>query len=291
MVQQSPFCGKASEDANAHLQHFLEICNIFTIRGVTQDAVRLHLFLFSLLEKAKQWFYSNKEAVSTWEKCSNAFLAKSFPLGKINALQNKISTFQQLMDETIVKAWERMQDYISACPHHGMEEWFIIQSSYHRLIHTARKHIDVATRGSFFPLSIEEAHKLIEKMASNQSWDDESTLSRTHKVHQLEGVDMLTTKIDLLMKKLENPGLDHLKMVDARVTCEECGEIGHMGVNFLTVYQNANFVGHSNNSFHLNQGFNSRWNKPSFPFDNRQQGGNGQNFNRNEPQLTDIIRD
>jgi hypothetical protein len=25
MVQQSPFCGKASEDANAHLQHFLEI--------------------------------------------------------------------------------------------------------------------------------------------------------------------------------------------------------------------------------------------------------------------------
>jgi hypothetical protein len=23
MVQQSPFCGKASKDANAHLQHFL----------------------------------------------------------------------------------------------------------------------------------------------------------------------------------------------------------------------------------------------------------------------------
>jgi hypothetical protein len=25
MVHQSPFCGKASEDANAHLEHFLEI--------------------------------------------------------------------------------------------------------------------------------------------------------------------------------------------------------------------------------------------------------------------------
>jgi hypothetical protein len=33
------------------------------------------------------------------------------------------------------------------------------------------------------------------------------------------------------------------------------------------------------------------WNKPSFPFDNHQQGGNGQNFNKNEPQLRDIIRD
>jgi hypothetical protein len=31
MVQQSPFCGKASEDANAHPQHFLEICSTFTI--------------------------------------------------------------------------------------------------------------------------------------------------------------------------------------------------------------------------------------------------------------------
>jgi hypothetical protein len=65
MVQQSPFCGKASKDANAHLQHFLEICIAFTIQGLTKDVVRLHLFQFSLLGKAKQWFYSNKEAVST----------------------------------------------------------------------------------------------------------------------------------------------------------------------------------------------------------------------------------
>jgi hypothetical protein len=108
MVQQSPFCGKASEDANAHLQHFLEICSTFTIRGVTQDVVHLRLFPFSLLRKVKQWFYANKEAVSTWEKCSNAFLTKFFPLGKTNALWKKISWFQQLMDETITEAWDRL---------------------------------------------------------------------------------------------------------------------------------------------------------------------------------------
>jgi hypothetical protein len=54
-----------------------------------------------------------------------SFLAKFFPLGKTIALQNKISGFQQLTDETIAEAWERLQDYISACHHHGMEEWFI----------------------------------------------------------------------------------------------------------------------------------------------------------------------
>jgi hypothetical protein len=65
MVQQSLFCGKASEDVNAHLQHLFKICITLTIRGLTQDAVRLRLFPFSLLGNAKQWFYSNKEAVST----------------------------------------------------------------------------------------------------------------------------------------------------------------------------------------------------------------------------------
>jgi hypothetical protein len=130
-----------------------------------------------------------------------------------------------------------------------MEEWFIIQSFYHGLIPSAQENIDAATRGSFFTLSIEEAHKLVEKMASNQSWDEEHTQTHTHKVHQLEEVDMLTAKIDLLMKRLENPGLDHLKMVDARVTCEECEETCDMDINCPMISQDINFVGHSKKWF------------------------------------------
>ena len=114
MVQASPFCGKAHEDANAHLQHFLEICSAFTIKGVTQEAICLRLFPFSLLGKEKQWFYSNRNAVDTWDKCSNAFLVKFFLMGKTNALRNKISSFQQQVDELIPKAWQRMQQYVTA---------------------------------------------------------------------------------------------------------------------------------------------------------------------------------
>jgi hypothetical protein len=58
MVQANPFSGKRNEDSNAHLQHFLEVCRTFTIRGVTDDAIHLHLFPFSLLRTAKQWFYA-----------------------------------------------------------------------------------------------------------------------------------------------------------------------------------------------------------------------------------------
>jgi hypothetical protein len=64
-----------------------------------------------------------------------------------------------------------------------------------------------------------------------------------------------------------------------------------MGINCTMVSQHINFIGNSNNGFCPNQGFNARWNKPSFLFDKRQQGGMGQNFNRSEPSLKDIVRD
>ena len=76
MVQANQFCGKAHEDTSAHLQYFLEICSTFTIKGVTKDAILLRLFPFSLLGKAKHWFYTNKDRNTTWDNCSTAFLAK-----------------------------------------------------------------------------------------------------------------------------------------------------------------------------------------------------------------------
>ena len=56
MVQASPFCGKANVDASAHLQQFLELCSTFVIKSVSQDAIRLRLFPFSLLGGVKQCF-------------------------------------------------------------------------------------------------------------------------------------------------------------------------------------------------------------------------------------------
>jgi len=108
MVQASQFGGKAHEDASAHLQHFLEICSTFTIRGVSKDTILLRLFPFSLLGKAKQWFYTNKDKHNTWDLCLTPFLTKFFPIAKTNALCGTISSFQQQYDESFTKAWERL---------------------------------------------------------------------------------------------------------------------------------------------------------------------------------------
>ena len=47
MVQASPFYGMASEDANAHLQNFLEVSSTINPRGTTMDNVHLRLFPLS----------------------------------------------------------------------------------------------------------------------------------------------------------------------------------------------------------------------------------------------------
>ena len=77
-----------------------------------------------------------------WDKCSTAFLAKFLQLGKTNALRGRISSFQRTGMESIPEAWERRQEYILTCPHHGMDEWLVLQSFYNGLTTTSRAYLD-----------------------------------------------------------------------------------------------------------------------------------------------------
>jgi len=147
-----------------------------------------------------------------------------------------------------------------------MEEWLIIQSFFNGLNRLAQNHIDAASGGSFLSFSVPEAKALIEKIASNQSWKGDRQQQPRKGVHQIDSIDMLAAKMDLLMKRLESPHQEANQVMDSRMTCEVCGETGHMGNSCPVTQEEAHFVGvnNSNNSgFHPQQGWNS---KPNLPF-------------------------
>ena len=81
-----------------------------------------------------------------------------------------------------------------------------MQTFYHGLTNSTRETMDAAARGAFLSLTLPAATTLVEKMASNQVQNEEcvQTRKRGGGMHQLQEVDMLSTKMDLLMKKLKD---------------------------------------------------------------------------------------
>jgi len=88
-------------------------------------------------------------------------------MSKTNALRGKISNFQHTSLESIPEAWERLQEYIRACPHHEMEDWLMLQNYYEGLTPMSKGHVDATTGGAFLSLTIKNATTLIEKMVAN----------------------------------------------------------------------------------------------------------------------------
>ena len=128
---------------------------------------------------------------------------KILPAGQNKCPARKISSFQQTGMESIPEAWERLQEYILAYPHHGMDKWLVLQSFYNGLTTTSRANIDAATRGAFLNLTIAKSKALVEKMVSNQGWSDERLQPRTKGMHTVKETDMIAAKLDLLIKKME----------------------------------------------------------------------------------------
>jgi hypothetical protein len=83
-------------------------------------------------------------------------------------------------------------------------------------------------------------------------------------MHQLKEVDMLSAKMDLLMKKLEDQANEKQEVMhihDSRMTSEECGNTRHTRNNYPETHEDVNFV--NNNYFHPQQ--NQEWNQQQRP--------------------------
>jgi high-affinity K+ transport system ATPase subunit B len=168
-----------------------------------------------------------------------AFMKEYYSPGKTQSLRNKIATFAQYPTETISEAFERFNECTRAVSHHKFLKEDLMQKFYQGLTMASRTIIDASAGGSIIELMPTEAFTLFKKVVDNDTWVSSGRLlpfqpkGNVKGVLQVEKEDILKGKIDSLMRRLEKMEIEKkeaqdVKAAEARSTCEECGEYGHV---------------------------------------------------------------
>ena len=272
LVMREQFSGVSSDDAAAHLNNFVELCEMQKYKDVDGDIIKLKLFPFSLRGRAKDWLLSlPKNSIDSWTKCKDAFIGRYYPPAKIISLRSSIMNFKQLDTEHVAQAWERMKSLVKNCPTHGLTTWMIIQTFYAGLNFSSRNLLDSAAGGTFMSITLGEATKLLDNMMINYSeWHTERA-PQGKKVNSVEETSSLSDKIDAIMSMLVNDrtNIDPNNVPLASLVAQE----EHVDVNFI---KNNNF---NNNAYRNNSSNNYR----PYPYNNGNGYGNsyGNSYNNN----------
>jgi hypothetical protein len=166
------------------------------------------------------------------------FMKKYYSPGKTQSLCNEIATFAQYTTETILETL-RFNEYTRVVPHHKFPNEDLVQKFYQGLTMVSWTVIDASAGGSIIELTPTQAFTLFKKIADNDTWASSECLLPVQPTGNVKGVlqvekeDILKGKIDLLMRRLEKMEIEKkeaqdLKAAEARSTCEECGEYGHV---------------------------------------------------------------
>src|SRR3954468_15832402 len=199
VVMREQFSGASSDAAAAHLNNFVELCEMQKYKDVGGDITKLRLFPFSLRGKSKEWLLSlPRNSIDSWIKCKDAFIGKYYRPAKIISMRSEIMKFKQLDNEHVAQAWERMKFLVKNCTTHGLTTWMIIQTFYARLNFSSRNLLDSAAGGTFMCLTLVAATRLLDNMRVNYSEWHVERAPHGKKVNSIEDTSALSEKIDVI---------------------------------------------------------------------------------------------
>ncbi|GKB63409.1 reverse transcriptase domain-containing protein [Tanacetum coccineum] len=232
MIQQvqntCQFHGLPGDDANRHIDKFLEVTQHIKQNGVFDDALRLSLFPYSLTHHATAWYDRlPRNSIHSFDEMMRKFLSKYFPPSMVTKLRNEITKFTQEPHESLFEAWERYKLYIDRCPNHNMLLVTQIDTFYNGLTLRHRDTINAAAGGTFIQKTPEECYELIENMTAHHNhWDTSATRDETSRTIS----STTTTESPEVVRQLEMMNKNFLDMMrqiqsvkSVSPKCETCG--------------------------------------------------------------------
>jgi hypothetical protein len=92
LVMKEQFSSASSDDDAAHLNNFVELCEMQKYKDIDGNIIKLKLFPFSL--RGRGLLSLPRNSIDSWDKCKDAFIGKYYPPTKIIALHNDIIKFR-----------------------------------------------------------------------------------------------------------------------------------------------------------------------------------------------------
>ncbi|GJS47912.1 reverse transcriptase domain-containing protein [Tanacetum coccineum] len=295
LVQNKQFFGHDKEDPHAHIRYFNKITSTMKFPNVPSTSVKLMLFPFSLEGAARIWLEKEPpRSILTWDDLVSKFINKFFPPSKTTNLRNEITRFQQKFDETFYEAWDRFNDLLRGCPHHGFSELHQLDTFYNALNSNDQDSLNSAAGGNFLDKMPRECLKIIESKSKVRQSRSKAVVAKVSTSSSTPAVspdvaelkDMVRALI--LDKKNQTPA--PVKAVEQ--SCVTCGG-GHSYQNcpatdgniyrdniqeYVSQAAAANF--NQGNTGYRPQMVANQIRPPGFPPVQSHQGNNQNNFNR-----------
>nr|GFA35701.1 reverse transcriptase domain-containing protein [Tanacetum cinerariifolium] len=149
-------------------------------------------------------------SILTWDDLVSKFINQFFPPSKATNLRNEIMRFQQRFDESFSEAWDRFNDLLRACPHHGFSELHQLDTFYNALNVNDQDSLNSAAGGSF-----------LDKMPSDCLKIRSETLPGNTVTNPKEDLKGITTRSSVAYKGPTIPTLSKVVKQGTEVTKDQ----------------------------------------------------------------------
>ncbi|GJR69567.1 reverse transcriptase domain-containing protein [Tanacetum coccineum] len=226
LVQNKQFFRHDKEDPHAHIRYFNKITSTMKFPNVPSMSVKLMLFPFSLEGAARIWLEKEPpRSILTWDDLVSKFINKFFPPSKTTNLRNEITRFQQRFDETFYEAWDRFNDLLRACPHHGFLELHQLDTFYNALNSNDQDLLNSAAGGNFLDKMPRDCLRIIESKSKVRNSRNKPIVAKVSASSSTLGISPDVAKLKDMVKALL---LDKKSQASAPVkaveeSCVTCG--------------------------------------------------------------------